>query len=124
MVYSLSTSGKRSVNLLQAKQSEETRNVQFTGGSTYIISLRACRNALTLKHDLNNNIAEKIEKKSTITIKMFETAIESLFRQNYNAAERIIENIKEIIESARRTTEHACDITETVLNLNVDSILL
>jgi phosphate uptake regulator len=105
-------------------------------------------NVLTLKHDLNNDIAEKIEKMSTIAIKMFDTAIESLFRQDYNAAESIIESIKEvvtlereavvssqmdiedaanlrlIIESVRRTAEYACDIAETVLNLTVDSVLL
>ena len=105
-------------------------------------------NVLTLKHDLNNDIAEKIEKMSIIAIKMFDTAIESLFRQDYNAAESIIESIKEIvalereavvssqldvedaanlrliIESVRRTAEYACDIAETVLNLTVDSILL
>jgi len=111
-------------------------------------AVNVAENVLTLKHDLNDDIAEKIEKMSTIAIKMFDTAIESLFRQDYNAAESIIESIKEvvaleraavesthmdiedaanlrlIIESVRRTAEYACDIAETVLNLTVDSILL
>lgn len=105
-------------------------------------------NILTLKEELNGEMAEKIENMSTIALKMFDTAIESLFRQDYNAAEKIIENLKEIedlerdaiasaqsnpeddvslrliIESVRRTAEYACDIAEIVLNLTVDSILM
>ncbi|HML01826.1 MAG TPA: phosphate uptake regulator PhoU [Candidatus Bathyarchaeia archaeon] len=121
-----------------------TKSVERTADHAVNIA----ENVLTLKHRLSNDIAEKIEKMSTIAIKMFDTAIESLFRQDYNAAESIIEGIKEIvtlereavissqmdiedaanlrliIESVRRTAEYACDIAETVLNLTVDSILL
>jgi len=121
-----------------------TKSVERTADHAVSVA----ENVLTLKHDLNDDIAEKIEKMSTIAIKMFDTAIESLFRQDYNAAESIIESIKEvvaleraavesthmdiedaanlrlIIESVRRTAEYACDIAETVLNLTVDSILL
>ena len=103
---------------------------------------------MALKHDLNSDTIEKIENMSAIAIKMFETAMESLFRKDYNGAEEIIENIKEItnlekeavkssqedlenganlrliIESVRRTAEYACDIAEIVLNLTVDSILV
>ena len=111
-------------------------------------AVNIAENVLTLKHDLNNDTVEKIENMSSIAIKMFDTAMESLFRQDYNAAEKIIENIKEIvtlekeavessqmdiedgaslrliIESVRRTAEYACDIAEIVLNLTVDSILV
>jgi phosphate uptake regulator len=121
-----------------------TKSVERTADHAVNIA----ENVLTLKHDLNDDITEKIEKMSTIAIKMFDTAIESLFRQDYNAAESIIENIKEIntlekeavvssqmdiedaanlrlvIESVRRAAEYASDIAETVLNLTVDSILL
>jgi phosphate uptake regulator len=121
-----------------------TKSVERTADHAVNIA----ENVLTLKHDLDNDIAEGIEKMSTIAIKMFDTAIESLFRQDYNAAESIIESIKEIvtlereavvssqmeivdvanlrmiIESVRRTAEYACDIAETVLNLTIDSILL
>lgn len=69
------------------------------------------------------------------------------FRQDYDAAENVIQNIQEvanlekeavtflqadmedgptlrlIIESIRRTAEYASDIGEIVLNLTVDSIL-
>jgi len=111
-------------------------------------AVKIAENVLALKDDMNNQIVEKIEKMSTIAIKMFETAIESLFKQDYDAAESIIERIKEIvtlereavlssqmdiedaanlrliIESVRRTAEYACDIAEIVLNLTVDSILV
>jgi phosphate uptake regulator len=121
-----------------------TKSVERTADHAVNIA----ENVLSLKHDLSDDIAEKIEKMSTIAIKMFDTAIESLFRQDYNAAESIIESIKEvvalereavvssqmdiedvanlrlIIESVRRTAEYASDIAETVLNLTVDSILL
>jgi phosphate uptake regulator len=105
-------------------------------------------NVLSLKHDLNNDTVEKIEIMSTIAIKMFDTAMESLFRKDYNAAERIIQSIKEIvtlekeailssqgdiedgatlrliIESVRRTAEYSCDIAEIVLDLTVGTILV
>jgi phosphate uptake regulator len=121
-----------------------TKSVERTADHAVNIA----ENVLTLKHDLDNHIVEKIEKMSAIAIKMFDTAIESLFRQDYNTAESIMESVKEIvtlereavlssqidiedaanlrliIESARRTAEYACDIAEIVLNLTVDSILV
>ena len=79
---------------------------------------------------------------------MFESAVEALFRHDYNLAESTIEKITQIhklekdavlsshavkmeeipnlrllIESIRRTAEYASDISEVVLNLNVESIL-
>ena len=97
---------------------------------------------------MNSDIEEKISHMSTISTKMFVTAMESLFKQDYNTAETIIGSIKEfvnlekeavvsaqldledapslrlIIESIRRTAEYAVDIAEIVLNLTVDSILV
>ncbi len=111
-------------------------------------AVNIAKNALVLKLGLDINTVEKIENMSIVAIKMFDTAMESLFRKDYNAAEAIIENINEIrtlekeavessqsniddgpslrliIESVRRTAEYACDIAEIVLNLNVDSILM
>ena len=111
-------------------------------------AVNIAENVLALKHSLNNDTVEKIENMSRIAIKMFDMTMESLFRQDYNTAENIIESIKEIatlereaiessqldfedgatsrliIESIRRTAEYACDIAEIVLNLNVDSILV
>jgi phosphate uptake regulator len=110
-------------------------------------AVKIAENVLALKHKLNCDVSEKIAKMSAATIKMFDTAMESLFRQDYNTAETIIESLKEvgalekeavasaqldiedfaslrlIIESIRRTAEYSCDIAEIVLNLTVESIL-
>lgn len=110
-------------------------------------AVKIAENVLSLKHPLNPEMVSKIEQMSNISINMFDTAMESLFRQDYNKAETIIENINEIvvleraavlsaqmdiedaaalrliIESIRRTAEYSCDIAEIVLNLTVDSVL-
>ena len=105
-------------------------------------------NVLLLKKELNNKTINHLEKMSEISISMFETAIESLFRQDYLLAESIVEKIREvmiiekkavasmqtmdiqeaphvrlIIESIRRIAEYASDIAEVVLNLSIESIL-
>lgn len=105
-------------------------------------------NVLLLKRRLEPEVIEKLEKMSSIAISMFETAIEALFRQDFNLAESIVEKTKDvvslekeavvstqkmdiieapylrlIIESIRRTAEYASDIAEVVLNLTVESIL-
>jgi hypothetical protein len=79
---------------------------------------------------------------------MFENAVEALFGHDYNLAESIIEkitqvhklekdtvicsqnvqidqipNLRLLIESIRRTAEYASDISEVVLNLNIESVL-
>ena len=121
-----------------------TKSVERTADHAVNIA----ENILTFKHPLNEDVIEKIEEMSGIALKMFDTAIDSLFRQDYNVAESIIENIRVIsilekeavicsqldiedaansrliIESIRRTAEYACDIAEIVLNLTVDSILV
>jgi phosphate uptake regulator len=105
-------------------------------------------NALLMKKKLEQETLEKLEKMSEIAISMFETAIESLFREDYALAESIVEKTKQvaslekeavvssqkidvedaphirlIIESIRRVAEYASDIAEIVLNLTVESIL-
>jgi phosphate uptake regulator len=105
-------------------------------------------NVMQLNKRLEPEIVEKLEQMSGIAISMFETAIESLFRQDFNLAESIVEKTKDvaaiekeavvssqkmdvddapylrlIIESIRRTAEYASDIAEIVLNLTVESIL-
>ncbi|MCW4005187.1 MAG: phosphate uptake regulator PhoU [Candidatus Bathyarchaeota archaeon] len=112
-------------------------------------AVNIAENTLTLKHELDKKTVEVLEKMSTTAISMFETAIDSLFRQDYNNAESLIEKIKEvkelekeavassatqkdteeatalrlIIESIKRTAEYANDIAETVLNLTIESVL-
>jgi len=79
---------------------------------------------------------------------MFESSVEALFKHDFNLAESVIEklaavhkleketvicsqtakpeevvSLRLIIESVRRTAEYASDISEVVLNLNVESVL-
>lgn len=106
-------------------------------------------NVLLMKNKLELETIEKLERMSSLAVSMFETSIESLFRQDYVLAEGIVEKTKDIIslekaavvssqkidvedaphlrliiESIRRTAEYASDIAEVVLNLTVESILL
>lgn len=105
-------------------------------------------NVLLLKKQINEETLRKIEKMSNLAISMFDDAIDSLFKRDFNAAEKVIErakdvialekeaavsskkigideiaNIRLLIESVRRTAEYASDIAEIVLNLNVESVL-
>lgn len=105
-------------------------------------------NVLLLKNKLDIEKMNILESMSKIAVCMFETAVESLFRQDYALAESIIEKIREvtvlekkavislqnmdirevpqvrlIIESIRRIAEYASDIAEVVLNLSIESIL-
>jgi len=105
-------------------------------------------NALLLRRRLGKETIEKLDTMSSMAISMFETAIEALFRQDFNLADSIIEKTKDVIsiekeavvssqkvdveeasylrlivESIRRTAEYASDIAEIVLNLTVESVI-
>jgi phosphate uptake regulator len=105
-------------------------------------------NVLLLKKPISDEIVKKLDKMSNLALSMFETAVESLFRLNFNMAENVLQKIKDIdftmkeallsskgigteeianirliIESLKRTAEYASDIAEIVLNLTVESIL-
>jgi phosphate uptake regulator len=105
-------------------------------------------NVLLLKKPIDEETLKNLEEMSTLAISMFETAIESLFRLDFNLAESVIHKTKDIIstmkeallsskriaieeianlrlviESLRRTAEYASDIAEIVLNLTVESII-
>jgi phosphate uptake regulator len=119
-----------------------TRLIERTADHAAVIA----ENTVALKNDLKPDIVERIEKLSRMAIGMFDESMEALFRQDINSAEKIIEQIKEvmalekqavvysqgdvedfaylrlIIESMRRTAEYASDISEIVLNLNAESI--
>lgn len=110
-------------------------------------AVKIAKNTLALKNGLDKETVQKIEKMSIFAIGMFDNAMEALFRQDYDGAEKVIQSIHEIvelekeavaysqkniedgptlrliIESIRRTAEYACDIGELVLNLTIDSIL-
>ena len=89
-----------------------------------------------------------MDQLSGLANSMFENSMEALFRHDFNLAESVIEkisqvhkleketvlcsqnakieeivNLRLVIESVRRTAEYASDISEVVLNLNVESVL-
>ena len=105
-------------------------------------------NTLQLKDLVNEELLEKLSQLSGLAISMFESSMDALFRHDFNLAETVIEkisqvhklekdsvlcsqsikanevvNLRLIIESVRRTAEYATDISEVVLNLNVESVL-
>ena len=59
-------------------------------------AVKIAENVLNLKSTLNNEIIQRIEKMSTVAISMFVNAMESLFRQDYNGSEKIIQSLKEL----------------------------
>jgi phosphate uptake regulator len=110
---------------------------------------KIAENTLELKTPINEELLEKISQLSGLAISMFESSMEALFKRDFNLAENVIEklsqvhkveketvlyshnaNIEEIvnlrllIESVRRTAEYATDISEVVLNLNVETVLI
>jgi phosphate uptake regulator len=109
---------------------------------------KMAENTIQLKEPVNEEILERVSQLSSLAISMFETSMEALFKHDFNLAETVIEklsqvykleketvlyshnakieeivNLRLIIESVRRTAEYATDISEVVLNLNVESVL-
>jgi phosphate uptake regulator len=109
---------------------------------------KIAENTLLLKEPVNEEILEKISQLSGLAVSMFESSVEALFKHDFNLAESVIEklsqvhkleketvlysynakieeivNLRLVIESVRRTAEYATDISEIVLNLNVESVL-
>jgi len=109
---------------------------------------KIAENLLLMKDPLSEELLDRIGQLSKFAISMFESSVEALFKQDFNLAESVIEkigqvhklekeavsasktigieeiaNLRLLIESVRRTAEYASDISEVVLNLNVESIL-
>ncbi len=109
---------------------------------------KIAENTLLLKDPVDEGLLEKIGQLSELANSMFESAMEALFRHDFNLAESVIEKISQVhkleketvlflqsakpeevvnlrllIESVRRTAEYASDISEVVSNLNVESVL-
>ena len=109
---------------------------------------KIAENTLLLKEQVSEEILQKLEQLSGLANSMFESSMDALFRHDFNLAESVIEklnqvhkfeketviclqdvkieevvNLRLVIESVRRTAEYASDISEVVLNLNVDSVL-
>jgi phosphate uptake regulator len=97
---------------------------------------------------MNPELLDDINKLSDLAISMFVSSMEALFKHDYDQAENVIEklsqirnlekaavissqtvdieeipNLRLLIESIRRTAEYATDISEVVLNLNIESVL-
>ncbi len=109
---------------------------------------KIAENTMSLKEQVPAEVSEKISELSGLAILMFENSMDALFRRDFNLAENVIERINQVhkleketvlsmqniktedavnlrlaIESVRRTAEYASDISEVVLNLNVESVL-
>jgi phosphate uptake regulator len=121
-----------------------TKSVERTADHAVSIA----ENVLLLKKRIHEEALRKIEDMSNLAVSMFDDAIDSLFKRDFNQAETVIEKAKDVakleteaiacseedgigenaslrllIESIRRTAEYASDIAEIVLNLNVESVL-
>jgi phosphate uptake regulator len=111
-------------------------------------STKIAENTLQLKNTIDEQLIGKLEELSNLANAMFENSMEALFKRDYNLAEAVIERLSQvheveqqtvemlsgakteeivdirlIIESIRRTAEYASDISEVVLNMNVESVL-
>ncbi len=111
-------------------------------------STKIAENTLQLKDPVNPELLEKLGVLSDLANSMFENSMEALFKRDFNLAEKVIEklfdvhrleketvlslpsakveeiaNLRLIIESVRRTAEYASDISEVVLNMNIESVL-
>ena len=109
---------------------------------------KIAENVALMKDPVDEGFLEKLDQMSALAVSMFEGSVEALFKHDYNQAENIIEkipqvhklerdavlssqnakieevaNLRLVIESVRRTAEYASDISEVVLNLNVESVL-
>ena len=106
------------------------------------------KKVLLLKKQLDEEFLQTIQEMNEVAISSFETAIESLFRRDYDLAESVIArankivslekkallssketdieeaaNIRLVIESVRRIAEYSMDIAEVVLNMTVESVI-
>jgi phosphate uptake regulator len=109
---------------------------------------KIAENILLMREPLNEDVYNRVSQLSRFAILMFEDSIYALFKRDFHLAESIIEKISQVhklereavlaskslgieeivnlrllIESVRRTAEYASDISEVVLNLNVESVL-
>jgi len=109
---------------------------------------KIAENTLLLRGQVNGALLQKVTELSELANAMFEHSVEALFKHDFKLAESVIEklssihkleketvlslptanveesvNLRLIIESIRRTAEYAADISEVVLNLNVEAVL-
>jgi phosphate uptake regulator len=106
------------------------------------------KNVQLLKKQLDEDFLQAIQEMNKVAISSFETAIESLFRLDYELADSVIAkankiaslekkallssketdteeaaNIRLVIESVRRIAEYSMDIAEIVLNMTIQKVI-
>ncbi len=106
------------------------------------------RIVLLLKKSLDEEFLQTIEEMNKVAISSFETAIDSLFKRDFDLADSVIAkankiislekkallsskgteieeaaNLRLVIESVRRIAEYSMDIAEVVLNMTVESVI-
>jgi len=111
-------------------------------------AVNIAREVLELKEKANPETIERISRMSSSANSVFAQAIEALFNQDFQSADKVVEEAekttlmeKEVIrtilkkaepeapslrlitESIRRTAEYASDVAEIVLNLTIEKIL-
>jgi phosphate uptake regulator len=113
-------------------------------------AVKIAENSLSLtKVNLSNAIIEEIQTLSRLAISVFEDALESLFEEDYRAADKILERVEVVrrmeesivqmiikealpkdvpalrlmVESIIRTAEYGGDIAEVVLNMTIRGII-
>ena len=122
-----------------------TKAVERTADHAVVIA----ENVLMLKRPLETELFEQIDSMSASAISVFNEAIESLFKRDFQLANNTVQKAKQvalsekelvkpilkrtdvgevsslslIIESIRRAAEYASDIAEIVLNLTVHQII-
>ncbi len=138
----------KEIGLTTARDCLGYRLVTKTVERTADHATKIAENVLLLKKKMDEESFKRVKDMSALSISMFETAIEALFKRDFNLAEEVIRKTKEVasmeeevlnflqekrakemvnlrllIESVRRTAEYASDIAEIVLNLTIGSIL-
>jgi phosphate uptake regulator len=147
----LAVSNQRIVKEIGLNHQKECLGYRLIGKSverTADHATKIAEDTLLLTEPISGELADKIGRLSEIANSMFESSVEALFKHDFNLAESVIEklsavhkleketvicsqtakteevvSLRLIIESVRRTAEYASDISEVVLNLNVESVL-
>lgn len=112
-------------------------------------AVEIAENILHLHEPPSTELYENIAKMSEAAISIFNQSIDILYKQDFEAANRIVQNAKSaaakqneltteilqianqnkisclslIVESIKRVAEYSSDIAEIVLNLNIDQII-
>jgi phosphate uptake regulator len=138
----------KEIGLVNQKECLSYRLIAKSVERTADHATKIAENTLSLREPVKKETLNRIVELSNLANSMFETSLQALFRNDFNLAESVIEklsqihklekdavlfsqnaeveeivNLRLLIESVRRTAEYAADISEVVLNMNVESVL-